>query len=131
LNVSTQKKIEVETSDHYKNGAIPKSQTSRDIQKQNKMVIFFSWITFSFVAGIIGSGRRIGFWGAFLLSIFLSPLVGLIFALVSKSKEKEEYEKRMLEIQKSQQEALKKLSQEKQNNASTLDLLVGDYQQVY
>jgi phosphate/sulfate permease len=86
------------------------------------MEIFFGWIIFSFVAGIIGSGRKIGFWGAFLLSIFLSPLIGLIFALVSKSNEKEEYEKRMLETQKSQQEALNKLSQEKQNNASTLSI---------
>ena len=86
------------------------------------MGIFISWIIFSFVAGIIGSGRKIGFWGAFLLSIILSPLIGLIFALVSKSNEKEEYEKEMLETQKSQQEALDRLSQEKQNSTSFLSI---------
>ncbi|MFT3947806.1 MAG: SHOCT domain-containing protein [Agriterribacter sp.] len=87
------------------------------------MEIFLGWIIFSFVAGAVGSGRKIGFWGAFLLSIFLSPLIGLIFALVSKSKEKEEYEKGMLETQKKQQEALDKLSQEKQSITPTLSVV--------
>lgn len=80
------------------------------------------WLIFSFVAGIIGSGRKIGFWGAFLLSIILSPLIGLIFALVSKSKETEEYDKRMLEAQRRQQEALYMISQEKQINPSSLSI---------
>lgn len=54
------------------------------------MGIFFSWIIFSFVAGAVGSGRKIGFWGAFLLSIILSPLIGLIIAFASSRKEPDE-----------------------------------------
>nr|DAT27576.1 MAG TPA: Short C-terminal domain [Caudoviricetes sp.] len=54
------------------------------------MGIFFSWIIFSFVAGAVGSGRKIGFWGAFLLSIILSPLIGLIIAFASSRKEPNE-----------------------------------------
>ncbi len=50
------------------------------------MVYFFGWIIFSFVSGYIGNSRKIGFWSAFLLSIFLSPLVGLIVALASVKK---------------------------------------------
>lgn len=54
------------------------------------MEIFFSWIIFSFVAGAVGSSRKIGFWLAFLLSIFLSPLIGLIIAFSSPRKEPNE-----------------------------------------
>ena len=86
------------------------------------MEILALWIPLSIVAGFIGMGRKIGFWAAFFLSIFLSPIVGLIVALTSKSIEKEQYEKTMLETQQSQQEALIKLSQEKQNNTSNLSI---------
>ena len=57
------------------------------LKKDKIMGIFFGWIIFSFVVGFIGSERKIGFWGAFFLSILLSPLIGLIIALVSKNKE--------------------------------------------
>lgn len=51
------------------------------------MEYIIGWIVFSLVAGAVGRGRQIGFWGAFLLSIFLSPLIGLIIAFASKRKE--------------------------------------------
>lgn len=54
------------------------------------MIIFF-WIIFSLVAGSVGSKRNIGFGGAFLLSIFLSPLIGLILAFNSDKKEAKTY----------------------------------------
>ena len=50
------------------------------------MEIFLAWIIFSFVAGYVGDSRKLGFWSAFLLSIFLSPLVGLIIAFASDKK---------------------------------------------
>ena len=37
----------------------------------------------SVLVGIIGSRRRIGFGGAFLISLIFTPLVGLIVALIS------------------------------------------------
>ena len=47
-------------------------------------MIYFSWITLSFIFGFIGKDRRIDYWPTVLLSLFLSPIIGLIFALASK-----------------------------------------------
>ena len=44
------------------------------------------WIVFSILIGMVGKDRNIGFAGAFFLSLLLSPLIGLIIALVSKQK---------------------------------------------
>ncbi len=63
------------------------------------MGIFFGWILFSFIVGLIGSDRKIGFWGSFLLSLILSPLIGIIFALSSGSNSDEDYKKKLLKIQ--------------------------------
>lgn len=63
------------------------------------MGIFLSWIVFSFVAGFIGSGRNIGFFGAFFLALILSPIIGILFALISKDKQEEEYKRKFLEAQ--------------------------------
>jgi len=88
------------------------------------MDIFFGWIIFSFVVGFVGSGRKIGFWGAFFLSLILSPLIGLIIALVSKNEADEAYKQKVLTVQQDQQEALKKLSEiEKTKTVSIADEL--------
>ncbi len=73
------------------------------------MGIFLGWIIFSFVIGFIGSGRKIGFAGAFFLSLLLSPLIGLIITLVSKDKDAEQYQKQVLETQQQQAKALKSI----------------------
>lgn len=46
--------------------------------------IFFFWIIFAVVVGVLGKDRRIGGGMAFLASIFLSPLIGLIITLASE-----------------------------------------------
>lgn len=51
------------------------------------MDVFIYWLIFSVIVGIIAREKRIGFFGGFFLSLLLSPLIGLIIALVSKSKE--------------------------------------------
>jgi len=56
------------------------------------MEIFFGWLVISILAGWIGSSKGRSFWGYFLLAIFLSPIVGIIAALVSKSPESENIE---------------------------------------
>jgi len=68
-----------------------------------KMGIVFFWIVFSFVAGYVGSKRTFGFWNSFLLSLFLSPLVGLICAFSSKRIEDEEFEYELLKNQRKHQ----------------------------
>ena len=85
----------------------------------NKMGIIFLWIIFSFVVGWIGSKRNIGFWGAFLLSLLLSPLVGLIIALISKNIEDEAYKEKILQAQRRQKEALDILAESKRSESST------------
>lgn len=47
------------------------------------MIIFLFWVLASLAVAFVGTDRKIGFWGTFFLSLLLSPLVGLIVALVS------------------------------------------------
>ena len=63
------------------------------------MGIFIGWIIFSFIIGFIGKERKVGFAGAFFLSLLLSPLIGLIITLVSKDKGVEQYQKQVLDTQ--------------------------------
>ena len=53
------------------------------IKRKVKMIVLV-WIVFSIVAGVVGQDRSIGFWGSFMLSLLLSPLIGLIVAFASK-----------------------------------------------
>jgi len=73
-------------------------------------MVFLIWIIGSFVAGAVGSGKRIGFFGAFFLSLILSPLIGIIVAATSKSNDTDEYERAMIEKQKEQVEGIKSLN---------------------
>lgn len=66
------------------------------------MGVFLGWIIFSIIVGIVGSGRKIGFFGALLVSLLLSPLLGLIITLTSKNKEQEAYQQKILNTQKKQ-----------------------------
>ena len=51
-----------------------------------EITIVIFWIIFCFVVGTVGKKRKIGFAGAFFLSLFLSPLIGLIIAYNSDKK---------------------------------------------
>lgn len=77
------------------------------------MGIFIGWIIFSIIVGIVGSDRKIGFFGALFVSLLLSPLIGLIITLISKSKEQEAYEQKFLTTQKNQEVTLSNLSSSK------------------
>ena len=44
------------------------------------------WIILAILLGIAGRSRNIGFLWAFLLSFFLSPVVGLIGVVLSRRK---------------------------------------------
>lgn len=46
-------------------------------------------LIFAFLIGKLGEKRNIGFGWAFALSIFLSPIIGLIITLCSKKKDVE------------------------------------------
>jgi phosphotransferase system glucose/maltose/N-acetylglucosamine-specific IIC component len=74
------------------------------------MEIFMLFLIFSVVVGVVGSSRKIGFFGAFILSFLLSPIIGLIITLNSKNIEREAYEKEILEVQKEQKNVLEELT---------------------
>lgn len=46
-------------------------------------VICFIWLTLSIIIGSAGKERKIGFLTAFVISIFLSPITGLIVIIFS------------------------------------------------
>jgi hypothetical protein len=44
-------------------------------------------IVICYIVGTYGKKRKIGFWGAFWASFFLSPILGMLFVLTSDKKE--------------------------------------------
>jgi hypothetical protein len=50
------------------------------------ITIIVLWIVFSLIVGFIGSNRTIGFGSAFIVSLILSPLIGLIVVIFSGKK---------------------------------------------
>lgn len=62
-------------------------------------MVVIVWIIFSFIVGMIGSGRKIGFFGAFFLSLILSPVIGLIITIISKSKSDMARDEKMIKLQ--------------------------------
>lgn len=48
--------------------------------------MIIAWLLLSVLVGFIGAGRNIGFFGAFILSLILSALIGGIITLASTSK---------------------------------------------
>ncbi|MFY0626608.1 MAG: hypothetical protein JXR07_09945 [Reichenbachiella sp.] len=77
------------------------------------MEIVIIWIGISAIIGVIGADKNIGMIPAFLLSIFLTPITGLILTFSSESKESADQE--ILRIKAELQKAFEK---QKQNASS-------------
>lgn len=77
-------------------------------------MIVFAWFILSLVVGFIGSSRKIGFFGAFIASLFLSPLIGLVIAALSKSNEDAAREAQLMQMQRQQSDALSQLQGQQQ-----------------
>lgn len=86
-------------------------------------MIFVLWILFAFVVGFIGSGRKIGFGGAFFLSLLLSPLIGGIITLASQSKEEADTQTQIAEEAQKQTAALEAIQAGKDGVADQLQKL--------
>jgi len=41
-----------------------------------------------YIVALMGRNRKFGFWGYLFLSIFMTPLVGIIFVIASDKQEK-------------------------------------------
>lgn len=63
------------------------------------MGIIFGWAFLAFIVGLIGSDRNCGFFKAFICSLFLSPLIGLLFTLNSTKKSTLEFQQKMIDAQ--------------------------------
>jgi len=72
-------------------------------------VIILLAIIFAAIVGAIGADRKIGFWNAFILSLILSPIIGLIIVLFSGSKSELEMQGKMLEVNEKQQKTLEEI----------------------
>jgi len=104
----------------FKNGAIPKPKFLLVLKNINNlkftiMVFYlFGWVILSFFVAVIGSERNIGYWGAFFLSLFLSPLIGFIFVAFSANKNDEDFKVQLLQtqydLQKMQEKSLEVLN---------------------
>lgn len=86
------------------------------------MQIVFFWILFSLLVGMLGNSRTIGFWGAFLISLILSPFIGFIIAIISKDKE-EEKRKEEMRINQQQQTQVLQQTLNKGNQQNVADEL--------
>jgi hypothetical protein len=47
-------------------------------------IFIASWVIFSLICGIIGTNRRSGFYGSFLLALIFSPVLLLIMLRIFK-----------------------------------------------
>lgn len=62
---------------------------------ENTSIYFWStYLMLSVLFGLIGKNTKLGFWGVFLISIFLTPAMGMIVVLTAKTKDKPALNKR-------------------------------------
>lgn len=66
------------------NNLPPVNPLLKSIEKE--MEVFLLWLLLALLVGAVGKNRKIGFGWAFFWAIILSPLIGLIIALLSDSK---------------------------------------------
>jgi hypothetical protein len=55
-----------------------------------KYTLIAVWAVLSVIVAIAGRPKRIGFWGALLISVLLSPIIGFIIVSLSQRKGKED-----------------------------------------
>lgn len=69
------------------------------------IILAFVWLSFSLIVASYSSNKMLGFWGGLVISLCLSPAVGLLIALSSrdcKSMFCLRFGKRMKEIKRAQ-----------------------------
>lgn len=54
------------------------------------MNIYFwlTWLITAILLGLISKKTKLGFWGGFVISLFLTPIIGLLVLLTAKPAEK-------------------------------------------
>ncbi len=78
-----------------------------EIFNEYTFAIIAGWLLPSALLGLLGDNRLIGFWKTILISVLLSPLIGLIAVLASKSRQTDALEKAQLkELKEAQGERI-------------------------
>jgi type II secretory pathway predicted ATPase ExeA len=78
------------------------------------MGYLFIWVILAILVGAFGSDKTVGFWGAFLWSLLLSPLIGIIIVIMSKSNTQKAYEDQAYRNQFHQTQMLSEMNKAKQ-----------------
>jgi len=78
-----------------------------------EILIIFGWIIFCVLVAILGHSKSIGGTGAFLISLFFSPLIGFIVVIASSKRAK----KTNSEVTKLTNNAIKKYKQKAYKDA--------------
>jgi len=71
------------------------------------IIAVISWFILSLIVGFMGSGRKIGFFGGFMLSLLVSPLIGFIIVIASPSELDVAVKKKYIESESSKSKPLK------------------------
>lgn len=52
------------------------------------MALYFwlTWVAASIILGLISKATKLGFWGGFLISLFLTPILGILIIISAKPK---------------------------------------------
>lgn len=82
------------------------------------MEVFIFWIILAIIVGAFGSDKTVGFWGAFLWSVLLSPVIGAIIVALSKSNKQKAIEDQAYRNQFQQTQALNQMAKNNQQSAT-------------
>lgn len=50
------------------------------------LYFWLTWFVMAIIMGLISKTTKLGFWGGFLISVFLTPIIGLMILLTVKPK---------------------------------------------
>ncbi len=75
------------------------------------MEFLILWFVFAAIVGAIATDRAMGFWGGFLWSAVLSPVIGFIIVICSKSKAQQMREDQVYHNQQQQTNVLYQMQQ--------------------
>lgn len=59
------------------------TRSIHEIQREHFIMLYVMWFLLSLAAGLIGRKRQFGFWGFFLASLFLTPLVVILVLVLT------------------------------------------------
>jgi uncharacterized membrane protein YjjP (DUF1212 family) len=52
------------------------------------LYFWFTWFASAILIGLISKNTKLGFWMGFLISVFLTPIIGLLIVITSKPAKK-------------------------------------------